>query len=416
MRKTKIILAMVSIILTLQPGPGLRAQKTTNGKSIVHLLHGLGRSKTAMWLLADRLEDAGFTVHRVDYSSLTQSQQEIQQEIAAQISAADSGHFASVHFVGHSLGGLLIRAYLEKYRVPNLGRVVLLGTPNKGTPLVDHYRDSWWMQLLGPTTLSLGTDKNSFPNSIADPYYPVGVIAGVAETIDNEDILPGQDDGLVPLESTKLDGMADMIVIESNHSMMRYDEDVAQQTLSFLRHGKFLRKGQQMDFIDYSVKWLHGEILQARLLALFGLILIIIAVLFRFLGHSPFAKDMILPVVLLGVFCFGAGLGLNFSNKKRVPKFQAAYERDAGQFIASEKARTEKFIVWYPITRYAMAGLIVVGLALVLFLPPPAKWRAWGLMLILLGFVALFLDHFSEERASAYHREIIISNGTSTAG
>jgi hypothetical protein len=105
--------------------------------------------------------------------------------------------------------------------------------------VVDKYQDAWWMKMFGPMTLALSTGKESFPNSITDPYYPVGIIAGISEDKNNEDILPGQDDGLVPLESTKINGMTDFIIIESSHWMLRYDRDVASQTIEFLRHGRF---------------------------------------------------------------------------------------------------------------------------------------------------------------------------------
>jgi hypothetical protein len=116
----------------------------------------------------------------------------------------------------------------------------LIATPNAGTPLVDAYRDSWWMDLAGPTAKSLGTDPDSFPNSLPAPDYPVGVIAGVREAA-FLDLIPGDDDGLVPVESTKVAGMADFVVVESNHVYLRYSREVARQTIAFLRTGEFLR-------------------------------------------------------------------------------------------------------------------------------------------------------------------------------
>jgi hypothetical protein len=95
------------------------------------------------------------------------------------------------------------------------------------------------VQITGPAALALSKDQDSFPNSIADPYYPVGIIAGISEDNNNEDILPGEDDGLVPLESTKVNGMTDSIIIESSHWMLRCDQDVASQTIAFLRHERF---------------------------------------------------------------------------------------------------------------------------------------------------------------------------------
>ncbi len=220
----------------------LSAQTAAPRQEIVVLLHGLGRSKSAMWLLESRLEKAGFRVELIDYHSLDRPPEQILSDVTKQINAIriDSGQ--TVHFAGHSLGGLLIRAYLDSNRVPALGRVVLIGSPSKGTPFVDHFRDAWWMKLAGPTANALGTDAHNFPHTLHAPYYPVGVIAGVSNMIDNEEFIPGEDDGVVPVESTKIEGMTDFIKLDVSHSMMRYNESVALQTIEFLKHGKFLQK------------------------------------------------------------------------------------------------------------------------------------------------------------------------------
>ena len=235
------------MLLTCQAGvaePELSREQASD-REVVVLLHGLGRNNMAMWLLAQRLEDAGFHVERIGYSSLNVSPDEILEEVSNQIDSCCSRHHKTVHYVGHSLGGLLIRAYLQERRPGNLGRVVLLGTPNQGTPIVDRFRDQWWMKLLGPTTNALGTDSESFPNSLEPPWYPVGVIAGVASRGNNEPWLPGADDGLVTVEATRLEGMSDFIVLSTGHAFMRYDAEVARQTISFLNDGKFAREQEE---------------------------------------------------------------------------------------------------------------------------------------------------------------------------
>lgn len=210
----------------------------TDTTEFVYVFHGLGRTKSAMWPLAARLEDAGFEVKKIGYHSLIDSPEEIMLDISEQISASLPKDNRTIHFVGHSMGGLLIRAYLDSNKVEHLGRVVLIGTPNQGSAVVDKYRDKWWMKILGPMPRVLGTDSTGFHQSIGDPYYPVGIIAGITNW-KNEDVLPGKDDGVVPLESAKLKGMTDIITIESGHTMLRYDKDVADQTIEFLRNGKF---------------------------------------------------------------------------------------------------------------------------------------------------------------------------------
>lgn len=74
-----------------------------------------------------------------------------------------AGYAGRVHFVGHSLGGLLIRAYLQNKRMEKLGRFVLIGTPNRGSELVDRFRDNWHLSLFGPTTAALGTGSARLP-------------------------------------------------------------------------------------------------------------------------------------------------------------------------------------------------------------------------------------------------------------
>jgi hypothetical protein len=236
----QVIILFIFIIFVFAQNDSI-PEDNLNEKNYVYVLHGLGRGKSAVKLLALRLEEAGFQVERIGYKSINRSPQEILHSVTVQINSSLPDSDYTVHFVGHSLGGLMIRAYLDSNRVKNLGHVVLIGTPNQGTPFVDKYRDSWWMKLLGPMPLALGTDENSFPNSIASPYYPVGIIAGTTEIINNEKVIPGKDDGIVPLESTKLEQMTDIIILKTNHAMLPKSRKVANQTINFLQHGKFIK-------------------------------------------------------------------------------------------------------------------------------------------------------------------------------
>lgn len=236
------LLLLLTVVLLMSVSPVQSFFDEDPGdKEVVVLLHGLARSNAAMWVLNLRLQKAGFHVEQIGYSSLNSTPQQIIVNVTSQINECCRDLGNRVHFVGHSLGGLLIRAYLQDNRVNNLGRVVLLGTPNQGTALADYFSDKWWAQFAGPTAMSLGTDENSLPNSLAAPNYPVGVIAGVIKNDMNDKLLPGMDDGLVSIEATKLPGMQDFIVISTGHAMMRYNEEVAEQTVRFLRKGKFAR-------------------------------------------------------------------------------------------------------------------------------------------------------------------------------
>ena len=207
-------------------------------KELVVLIHGLGRSNLAMWRLADRLEDANYQVARIGYHSIGTTLPEVIADITHQINTCCSNSQYPVHFAGHSLGGLLIRAYLQHNQPKVLGNVVLIGTPNQGTNIANWLGNKDWVQFVVPMAAHLGTEPDSFPNSLPVPNYPVGVIAGVAN-YDNEHYLPGPDDGMVSVASTKLPGMQDFIEIETGHSMMRYNDEVARQTIHFLQHQRF---------------------------------------------------------------------------------------------------------------------------------------------------------------------------------
>ena len=236
------VLVAAVLALVILTVPAASRTPRHEGNSIVVLLHGLGRSKYAMWLLEQRLQNAGFQVENIGYSSLRASPDQIVNSVSQKIARCCIGKSRELHFVGHSLGGLIIRAYLANNAVPNLGRVVLIGTPNKGSEIVDRYKDQWWLKLLGPTVQALGTTRGSLASSLPQPNYPLGVIAGRSGVLRNEHLLPGPDDGLVSLESTKVRGMQDFVVVDSGHSMMRYNKDVADQTISFLSTGQFAKR------------------------------------------------------------------------------------------------------------------------------------------------------------------------------
>lgn len=207
----------------------------------VILIHGLGRSNTAMWLLASRLEDAGFHIQRVGYDSFNTSIAEIVKNVADQIDTYQKTNPGTIHFVGHSFGGLLIRAYLAEHMIPSLGRTVLIGTPNQGTPLADRVKDNWLLEAFNTPAQELGTRRDSFPLSLEDPYYQVGVIAGKVDSCIADSLMRGDNDGLVPVASTIVNNMTDFIIVDTGHSLLRYDKDVANQTVHFLRNGFFYR-------------------------------------------------------------------------------------------------------------------------------------------------------------------------------
>ncbi|WP_252730462.1 alpha/beta fold hydrolase [Colwellia sp. E2M01] len=209
---------------------------------LVVLAHGLGRSDWAMWRFAQRLENANYKVCRLDYATIGESVDTVLTQTTAQIDSCIL-HAPKVHFVGHSLGGLVIRAYLQqnihKFSNASLGEVVLIGTPNHGSELTDHLNDSWLMAIGGGISRALVTGSNGLGNQLEELDINLGIIAGTKPSNLTSEYFIGPNDGLVSVESTKLKSMSDFIAIEVGHSQMRYNLEVAEQTIYFLQRGAF---------------------------------------------------------------------------------------------------------------------------------------------------------------------------------
>ena len=149
----------------------------------------------------------------------------------------------SVHFVCHSMGGLLARVIISRYRPQRLGRVVMLGTPNGGSEIADRLKNvSLYRAWFGPAGAQLVTRRDAATDALFPPVdYPVGIIAGNRSIypIASALLLPKPNDGRVSVENTRLEGMADHIVIASPHPWLPSHARAIEQTIAFLRNGRF---------------------------------------------------------------------------------------------------------------------------------------------------------------------------------
>jgi triacylglycerol lipase len=211
----------------------------------VILLHGLARTKASMVPLENALRRAGYVVHNLDYPSRTAAIEPLAENaIGPALAAARDAGATRIHLVTHSMGGILVRAYLAKHTVPDLGRVVMLGPPNQGSEVVDRI-GGWrlFRAINGPAGRELGTATNATPNRLGPVTYPVGVIAG-RRSINwiNSLMIAGPDDGKVSVERTKVAGMADHIVIAATHPFLMRKPETIRQTMYFLAQGRFARE------------------------------------------------------------------------------------------------------------------------------------------------------------------------------
>jgi len=210
----------------------------------VVLLHGLCRTERSMRPIQQALEREGFTVMNVGYPSREQSVEKLSESVVAPVMETCRANGATrVHFVAHSLGGILIRQYAANHPEASIGRVVMLGPPNGGSEVVDRLGEwrlfSW---INGPAGKELNTSQSSAPNRLGAVRFQVGVLAG-NRSINwiNSLMIEGADDGKVSVERTKVDGMTDHLVLPTSHPFLLRNREAIAQTVHFLRQGEFRR-------------------------------------------------------------------------------------------------------------------------------------------------------------------------------
>lgn len=214
-----------------------------SGTAVV-TLHGILRSSKVWSSLQSELEQDGLTVVSADYPS---TQQPITafadqlQELLASLKGIER-----IHLVVHSMGGLIVRAWCQRYSDPRLHRLVMIGTPNRGAEVASMLRENPIFQFVfGPAGQQLVHEtQDEFIARLPTPPLEFAVIAGARGHADGfNPLIPGDDDGIVTTESARLPGAADYLAVKVLHSFLPMSREVIAATRCFLATGALREDG-----------------------------------------------------------------------------------------------------------------------------------------------------------------------------
>lgn len=215
-----------------------RAQRLPpmSGKAAI-VIHGITRSSKMLSKMRMTLGEAGYTVVPFDYPSTRVGILESAAYLSQVIGSLDG--VEEIYIVVHSLGGLVARAYLKENRDARIKRLVMIGTPNSGSPMADLVRRIYPYRLVfGPAGQQLVTDADGLISTLPIPNFEFAIIAGGRGPKGYNPLIRGDDDSLVTVESAQLPGAADFLVVPVLHTLLPNNAKVIKSTINFFETGR----------------------------------------------------------------------------------------------------------------------------------------------------------------------------------
>ncbi len=239
-----LFIFVISVMIAFSPNLLVASEESTgnNTNDCVIILHGIARTKWSMSKLDKYLAERGYKTVNMGYPSTSESIEQIAEtSVSKAVNQCKEGQVKRINFVTHSMGGIVVRQYLQTNSLPEGSRLVMLSPPNQGSEVVDYLREFFLYQwVTGPAGQQLGTGSESLPNRLKPVGIEVGVITG--DKSFNpwfSSIISGSDDGTVSVDGARLKEMTDFIVVENTHTFIMRDPNVHQQIFHFLQYGRF---------------------------------------------------------------------------------------------------------------------------------------------------------------------------------
>lgn len=236
-------------MLTSFDSSPLGDELTTAGAArpqLVVLQHGMLRSAVSLWRLEGALEERGYEVLNTSYPSTGAGI----EAHAARLAQRIEGHLArrrgaapEIHFVGHSLGGLVIRSYLARPDARPAKSCVFLGTPHRGAALAASLQGGWAFRTFGGVAARQLVPGHPFYASLPQVDADrIGCVFGTrGDAVGWSEAIPGDDDGRVGIAEAQLPEQTDSVGLRVHHTWLAQADEVVIQVLQFLKSGEFVQ-------------------------------------------------------------------------------------------------------------------------------------------------------------------------------
>jgi len=222
------------------PFPWDRPQWHDRGGPPVVLLHGLWRGWRAMQPIARALGDEGFSTLNLPYPSARLPIAQLVSRVRAEVEKIAGDQ--PVHFITHSLGGILVRSLLAGQVPWETGKIIMLAPPNHGSEIVDWSKKHLLLhQVLGPAGRALGSDGAPRELAALPPEIQAAVIMGNRGSIPVfTKLLELENDGIVSTEKGRIDGLRGFTVIHADHTFIQCHPEAIRLSIHFLKTGEWL--------------------------------------------------------------------------------------------------------------------------------------------------------------------------------
>lgn len=209
------------------------AVKAARQDQTVVLLHGMGRGRASLWVLETRLKTAGFRTVNFPYITHARSLDQLSDDLIKFIK--ENVKTPTYCIIAHSLGNIIVRNSFHRELPPGLKRIVMLAPPNRPADLARAFKDNpVYRWVTGESGQQLASDE--FYKNLPVPTAEFGVIAGDrGQSITFKE----PNDGVITVESTKLDGMKAWVLVHQAHTFIMNSRQAAQLAVRFIEHGDF---------------------------------------------------------------------------------------------------------------------------------------------------------------------------------